>query len=237
MECVSNPSDATYVSACAHRQPSHEIPVQVLLVNSSEDMARRWSQELLLGKGIQVRCAAQSRREGKWLIDQNDFDVMLIDPLLKDGNGFDLIAYAKKNKPMCEVVVAGHDEGEDAIRAFALGAMGYVSYTGVDGRYAEAVQQVACGGAYMTPSMSRAVLRQLESQLVKIDQRLEMERLTPREVQILRMVAEGHTSLPLGKKLGISRETVNAHVKNILRKLNVRTRAQAIFKAYEQGLL
>lgn len=72
---------------------------------------------------------------------------------------------------------------------------------------------------------------------MKIDQRLEMERLTPREVQILRMVAEGHTSLPLGKKLGISRETVNAHVKNILRKLNVRTRAQAIFKAYEQGLL
>jgi DNA-binding CsgD family transcriptional regulator len=51
------------------------------------------------------------------------------------------------------------------------------------------------------------------------------------------MVADGHTSLPLGKKLGISCQTVNAHVKNILRKLNVRTRAQAISKAYEQGVL
>lgn len=64
MECVSNPGDATSISACAHLQPSHELPVQVLLVNSSEDMARRWSRELLSGKGIQVRCTAQSRREG-----------------------------------------------------------------------------------------------------------------------------------------------------------------------------
>ncbi len=214
-----------------------EISVQVLLVNSDQVMTNLLTKELGSENDIQLLCVAQSRREGKRLIENKNFDVMLIDPVLKDGNGFDLISYAKKIKPLCEVVVAGRDEGEDAMRAFASGAMGYVPCTGAEGRYAHAVKQVACGGAYMTPRMSREVLCQLESKSALVDRRREMERLTLRELQILRMVADGHTSLPLGRKLGISCQTVNAHVKNILRKLNVRTRAQAIAKAYEQGVL
>lgn len=216
---------------------SFEIPVHVLLVHSDQAMTHRLTKELGPENDIQLLCVAQSRREGKRLIENQNFDVMLIDTVLKDGSGFDLISYAKKIKPLCEVVVAGRDGGEDAMRVFALGAMGYVPCTGAEGRYADAIKQVACGGAYMTPSMSREVLHQLESKSALVDRRHEIERLTPRELQILRMVADGHTSLPLGKKLGISCQTVNAHVKNILRKLNVRTRAQAISKAYEQGVL
>lgn len=216
---------------------SFEIPVQVLLVHSDQAMTHRLTQELASENGIQLLCVAHSRREGRRFIDHQNFDVMLIDPVLKDGNGFDLITYAKKIRPLCAVIIAGRDEGEDAMRAFASGAMGYVPCTGAEGRYAHAVKQVACGGAYMTPSMSRELLSQLEIKSALVDRCHEMERLTPRELQILRMVADGHTSLPLGKKLGISCQTVNAHVKNILRKLNVRTRAQAISKAYEQGVL
>ncbi|PUE18538.1 hypothetical protein B9Z38_15570 [Limnohabitans sp. MMS-10A-160] len=63
-----------------------------------------------------------------------------------------------------------------------------------------------------------------------------LEKLTPREEQVLKMVGDGYSSTQIGLKLGIAGQTVNTHVKNIFRKLKVRTRAQAIFTAYECGL-
>jgi len=200
-------------------------------------MTLRLSKEMVSANGIHVLGVARSHHEGKRLIETHRFDVLLVDLVLRDGKGLDLITHAKKVRPLCEVVAAGCDEGPDAVRAFALGATGYVSCTGVAGRYAHAVQQVACGGAYITPSMSRQVFDWLEHQSEPLIRRPDLDCLTVREIQVLKMVADGHTSLPLAKKLGISSSTVNAHVKNILRKMNVRTRAQAISKAYEQGVL
>ena len=63
-----------------------------------------------------------------------------------------------------------------------------------------------------------------------------LEKLSPREEQVLKMVGDGYSSAQIGLKLGIGGQTVNTHVKNIFRKLKVRTRAQAIFTAYECGL-
>jgi len=212
-------------------------PVQVLLVHSNPAMALRLSKELASATGIQVLGVALSHRHGKRLIETHDFDVLLVDLLLKDGNALDLITYAKKVRPLCEVVVAGREGGQDAVHVFALGATGYVSCTGALGRHARAVQQVASGGAYITPSVSRKVFDWLEHQSEPLIRHPDLDRLTPRELQVLKMVADGHTSLPLAKKLGISSWTVNVHVANILRKMNVRTRAQAISKAYERGVL
>lgn len=63
-----------------------------------------------------------------------------------------------------------------------------------------------------------------------------LEKLSPREEQVLKMVGDGYSSAQIGLKLGIAGQTVNTHIKNIFRKLKVRTRAQAIFTAYECGL-
>ena len=216
---------------------SSDEPVQVLVIHDDPATVHLLSDELVAENSIELLAAAISRREGKRIIDQHQFDVLLIAPVLKDGNGYDLITYAKQIRPLCEVIVLGRDDGEAAMRAFACGAMGYVPCQGPSGRYAHAVKQVANGGAYMTSRMSRLVLNHLDSQWTKQHQQQEMEQLTTREKQVLKMVADGRTSPQVGIKLDIAGQTVNTHVKNILRKLKVRTRAQAISIAYERGLL
>ena len=103
---------------------------------------------------------------------------------------------------------------------------------------------MANGGASITPSLARRLLQRFdrpvlaangEKQATEEDQLLS--RLSAREQEVLRMVASGYTSTEIGKRLEISGLTVNTHVKNIYRKLQVRTRAQAVRFASLRGLL
>lgn len=213
-------------------------PVRVLLVDDDPFISHVIAQELLADKRIHLVAQAGGFKEGRRRIAQHEFDVLLVDLSLGDGCGFELIEQAKSVHPMAEVVVISATEDEKhAIHAFELGATGYLVKNSWFGSFSQAVLQVVNGGASITPNLARRLLHRLEAKPSEQQTYVSKEKLSDREREVLRMVAAGYTSGEIGVRLDISMQTVNAHVRNIYRKLRVRTRAQAVSCAKERGLL
>ena len=220
-------------------QPDH--PVRVLLVDDDPHIRLVIAQELLEDLRINLVAQASSMREGRRLISAHEFDVLLVDINLGDGTGFDLIDHMKSVRPLAEaVVISTMEDVQHAMQAFELGATGYLVKNSWFGNFPQAVLQVVNGGASITPNLARRLLAKLNHahEGARVPRAApEREKLSEREKEVLKMVATGYTSSEIGIRLFISGQTVNTHVKNIYRKLHVRTRAQAVSFAAARGLL
>lgn len=216
-------------------------PVRVLLVEDDAHMRRVIAQDLLADSRVNLVAEGASAREGRRLAALHDFEVLLVDLNLGDGTGFDLLQHVKTLRPFAEVIViTASDDEQHALQAFALGASGYMVKNSWFGSFPQAVLQVVNGGASITPALARRLLRHLEHQpAARVGAKLvqDGETLSDRERAVLRLVASGHTSPEVGTRLAISAQTVNTHVKNIYRKLQVHTRAQAVSTASRLGWL
>jgi DNA-binding NarL/FixJ family response regulator len=214
-------------------------PVRVLLIDDDANMRSVVTRELLGDLRTDLVGAGSSVKDGRRLILQHEFDVMLVDLNLGDGNGFDLIEHMKIVRPMAEaIVVSAMEDEEHILRAFELGATGFLVKNSWFGNIPQSVLQVVNGGASITPSLARRLLHKLDHQpeVVPLPSGLHREKLSEREKGVLKMVSAGYTSGEIGVKLAISCQTVNTHIKNIYRKLQVRTRAQAVSYAVHRGL-
>lgn len=217
-------------------------PVRVLVVDDDTRIRRVIAQELMSDRRTLLVGEGGSLREGRRAVREHEFDVLLVDLNLGDGQGYDLIAYAKQVRSSAEVVVVSVLEAdEDALRAFELGASGFLVKNSWFGSFVQSVLQVANGGASITPGLARRLLLRLDSGngggLARLSAARAERKLTERERAILRMIAGGMTSAEIGGRLGISPMTVNTHVKNIYQKLHVRSRAQAVSFANTWGFL
>jgi len=215
-------------------------PVRVLLIDDDAHIRKVISQELLGDLRTDLVGEGGSMREGRRLISQLEFDVLLVDLNLGDGTGFDLIDHMKTLRPMAEaVVISTLEDEEHALRAFTLGATGYFVKNSWFGNFPEAVLQVANGGASITPNLARRLLSKLQQGDKAGNPHqggVPIKRLSDREQEVLKMVSAGYTSNEIGTRLGVSCQTVNSHIKNIYRKLHVRSRAQAVSYAAQRGL-
>ncbi|MEO5659243.1 MAG: response regulator transcription factor [Polaromonas sp.] len=217
-----------------------EQPVRVLLIDDDPHMSRVIAHELLGDLRINLLGQGSSVKEGRRLISQNEFDVMLVDLNLGDGTGFDLIEHMKTVRPMAEaVVISAMEDEQHALHAFELGATGYLVKNSWFGNFPQAVLQVVNGGASITPNLARRLLNKFEHPKANghtLQENKGKDKLSEREKEVLKLVASGYTSTEIGSRLIISGQTVNTHIKNIYRKLNVRTRAQAVSFATNRGL-
>lgn len=218
-----------------------EQPVRVLLVDDDANMRRVIAHELLADLRIDLVEQGASAREGRRLISQREFDVMLVDLNLGDGTGFELIEHMKSVRPTAEaIVISAMEDAQHAMHAFKLGATGYLVKNSWFGNFAQAVLQVVNGGASITPGLARMLLGKFEPQNTRgagaPDSEKVREKLSEREKGVLQLVALGHTSTVIGTRLNISGQTVNTHIKNIYRKFNVRNRAQAVSFAAAHGV-
>ena len=212
-------------------------PVRVLLIDDDDHIRRVVAQELMADPRTLVVAQGSSVREGRKLLRQHEFDVMLVDLNLGDGEGFELIEQLKALRPNAEaVIISVMENDENVLRAFELGAVGYWVKSSWFGNYAQVVLQVANGGASITPNLARRLLQRFDKGTAPRREPDVLERLSAREREVLRMIASGHTSAEIARKLLISAMTVNTHIRNIYRKLQVRNRAQAVRFASIRGL-
>lgn len=217
-------------------------PVRVLVVDDDVHIRRVMLQQIMNDKRTLMVGQAASLREGKKLIRQLEFDVMLLDINLGDGSGLDLLDLMKSVRPQAEAVIVSVIETDDQVlKAFEMGAVGYMVKNSWFGNYVQSVLQVANGGASITPNLARRLLQRFDKtapqqQIMPPLPDPAMDRLSEREREVLRMVATGYTSAEIGERLLITAMTVNTHIKNIYRKLQVRTRAQAVRFASLRGL-
>lgn len=129
------------------------------------------------------------------------------------------------------------EDEQHALNAFELGATGYLVKNSWFGSFPQAVLQVVNGNASITPHLARRLLQKFESlQTASLQHNKAKGQLSAREKDVLKLVAEGFTSAEIGARLGISGETVKTHINNMYRKLNMRTRAQAVSLAAKRQL-
>lgn len=217
-------------------------PVKVLVIDDDAHVRKVICQELIADLRCDVVAQGRSVWEGRKLITQHSFDVMLVDLNLGDGSGFELIEQMKAVHPMAEaIVVSAMEDDQHALRAFEMGATGYLVKNSWFGNFPQAVLQVVNGGASITPGLARRLLQKLEhSQELQgptSGTTLADEKLSDREKEVMKLIAAGYTSVEIGSLLNISFQTVNTHIKNMYRKLRVRSRAQAVNSAVRRGLL
>ncbi len=157
-------------------------------------------------------------------------DVLVLDLSRPGGSSIETIGALRERSPHTQIVVMTTSESPVfARRALAAGALGYISKELADVELPRAVRAVADGQQYVSPSLA--------SRLAALNGNLTDNRLTPRELEVLRLIALGHTSVETARKLHLSPRTVETHRAHLHRKLALATRAQLVGYALRRGLL
>ncbi|QTD44901.1 response regulator transcription factor [Ottowia testudinis] len=181
-------------------------------------------------------------REGVAEVMARRFNVALIDLELPDGSGVAVIQALRNHQPQAvSVVVTIHDDDDHLFPALQAGAFGYLLKESPRDALVVQLQRMTQGEPPLSPSIARRVLNYFSSggprgfELGRFD--AEEVALNARETEILQRVAKGYTLPEIAGQLGLSRHTVADYVKQIYRKLNVSSRAEAALEAARRGLV
>ena len=160
-------------------------------------------------------------------------DVVLLDVHLPDGSGVEAAAQIKRERPQTQVVILTSDEDERVLQAaIQAGVTGYLSKHEAAPQVLQAVRSAASGEALIAPYMLARLLRGLERPQ---QTQPPASPLTPKELVVLRELALGHDNESVAKTLGLSPNTVRTHVQNILAKIKVHSKLEAVSKALQEG--
>jgi len=197
-----------------------------------------------LGQRVQVVGEADDVRPAIELIGRTEPDVVLLDVHLPSGGGQDVIAAVKPAHPGVRfLALSASDAPEDVIAVIRAGARGYVTKTISTGELADAIDRVASGDAVFSHRLAGFVLDAFAAMPDgsgggpgKPSFDPELDQLTTREREVLRLIAQGYTYKEIAKELYISVKTVETHVSSVLRKLQLSTRHQLTRWAAERRL-
>ena len=166
------------------------------------------------------------------------FSLALLDLGLPDGSGVDVVTALREKQPDVQsVIVTIHDDDEHLFPALQCGADGYLLKEQSRELLIEQLQRMSQGEPPLSPSIARKVIAYFTSQKRPNTAALLHEvSLTDRETEVLLRVAKGFTLPEIGVQLGLSRHTIADYVKQIYRKLNVSSRAEAALEAQRLGL-
>jgi DNA-binding NarL/FixJ family response regulator len=165
------------------------------------------------------------------------FDLALIDLGLPDGSGVDVVSALRESQPDAQsVVVTIHDDDEHLFPALQAGAFGYLLKEQARELLTEQLQRISQGEPPLSPSIARRVISYFANQAKPQASLMPHVQLTERETEVLLRVAKGFTLPEIGVQLNLSRHTIADYVKQIYRKLNVSSRAEAALEAQRLGL-
>jgi DNA-binding NarL/FixJ family response regulator len=190
-----------------------------------------------LGDAVEIVGEAGSVAEAVPMIRELDPDVVLLDVHLPDGGGEAVIAGVSQERPGVKfLALSVSDAAEDVIGVIRAGARGYVTKTISGDELTSAVTRVADGDAVFSPRLAGFVLDAFrEGDRVGDD--AELNELTPREREVLQLIARGYRYKEIAARLHLSVKTVEAHVSSVLRKLQLSSRHELTRWAAERRLI
>ena len=210
---------------------------QILLLEDLPEI-RAWLKTLVLQvfPGAQVSEATRVH-DALGLVSAIPFQLALIDLGLPDGSGVDVVAALQKSQPEAQsVIVTIHDDDEHLFPALQAGAFGYILKEQARELIIEQLQRISSGEPPLSPSIARRVIAYFAAQAKPQESLMPHVQLTERESEVLLRVAKGFTLPEIGVQLSLSRHTIADYVKQIYRKLNVSSRAEAALEAQRLGL-
>ena len=179
-----------------------------------------------------------SVEEAVRMIAERRPDVALLDVHMPGGGGVEVIRrVAKANPAQRFLALSVSDASEDVIAVIRAGARGYVTKTISGPELADAVGRVRGGDAVFSPRLAGFVLDAFAGQITEAEADPELDQLTTREREVLRLIARGYLYKEVGLELSISPKTVEAHVSAVLRKLQLSNRHELSRGAVERRLL
>jgi DNA-binding NarL/FixJ family response regulator len=202
---------------------------------------RAWLKAIVIQVFPQAAVFESARiQDALKLVKQERFELGLIDLGLPDGSGVDVVAALREAQPDAQsVVVTIHDDDEHLFPALQAGAFGYLLKEQARELIAEQLKRMSQGEPPLSPSIARRVIAYFAAQSKQQLQTKDVSEvaLSDRENEVLMLVGKGFNLPEIGTQMGLSRHTIADYVKQIYRKLNVNSRAQAALQAQRLGLL
>jgi DNA-binding NarL/FixJ family response regulator len=221
--------------------------VRVMIVEDDLEMLERFAAAISRDARAKVVEKVRTGREAVLRLPVVSPDVLLVDLGLPDIHGTEVIRYAARHVPECDVmVITMFGDEQNVVASIEAGATSYVLKDSSEADLVARVLELRAGGAPMSPGIARMVLDRMRAGSGTAGAGDEPppgasgavpSTLTAREVDVLRLLSRGYTYSEIGVRLGISPHTVTSHIKNSYRKLAVHSGAAAVTRAAELGLL
>jgi NarL family two-component system response regulator LiaR len=208
--------------------------IRVLVVDDHTIIRKGLRAVLELASDIDLVGEAENGKQAILKDQELVPDVILMDLMMPEMDGIECIKQVKSRRPEARILVLTNFAGEDMIfPAIKAGAMGYHLKDSSPETLIDAIRQVHRGVASLHPSIAKKVLEEFHNAEKRP---LIEEPLTQRELEVLKLIAQGHENREIASQLVISEATVRTHVSNILGKLHLASRTQAALYALREGL-
>jgi DNA-binding NarL/FixJ family response regulator len=187
-------------------------------------------------EGVEVIAEAGNGREALQLIRELQPDIVLLDIAMPDLSGLEVLKESKKDFPDLRVIILTvHEAGEYAMEALRAGAAGYLPKSAAANELQVAIKIVSRGETYVSGEVSRKTL--LEFSKGATEHTHFLARLTPRQREILTLIAEGHSTKDIARRLNISVKTVESHRAQLMERLDIHDVAGLVRYAIKKGLV
>ena len=229
-------TDAAHALAPSFRSPLSGL--NVLVVDDNRVIRDAVAALLLKEEGVQVVATTGLSSETLERIEQGRPDLILLPAL--GTRTVELTRAITRRFNGIRVVVFGIKELPEVVtEMIEAGAAGYVREDASVDEFREVVRLAARGEARVAPQIASSLFSRLAAlaSVLRADERAKNVKLTPRELEILRLVAEGLTNKEIAARLHVEQQTVKNHMHNILERLSLRRRQQAVQYAWEAGML
>lgn len=207
------------------------------MIADDHSMVREGIRQILeLDGDIKVNAEAGSGKECIEMLDEKGTDVLLLDINMPNMNGLQVLQYLREKKTKVKVLILTiHNEVEYLVRAVEIGVDGYVLKDSDSSVLKKAIFTINKGDSFIQPELTPMLKKRLEDK--NSGSKKFEETLTRREIEVLKLLAEGLFNKEIAYTLNISEKTVKNHVSNIFKKINVSDRTQAAVYAIKHNLV
>ncbi len=211
-------------------------PISVMIADDHSMVREGIRQILELDGDIKVNAEAGSGKECIEMLDEKGTDVLLLDINMPNMNGLQVLQYLREKKTNVKVLILTiHNEVEYLVRAVEIGVDGYVLKDSDSTVLKKAIFTINKGDSFIQPELTPLLKKRLEDK--STSPKLIEEKLTRREIEVLKLLAEGLFNKEVAYTLNISEKTVKNHVSNIFKKINVSDRTQAAVYAIKHNIV